>query len=99
MSKVTSLLNLLDEVEQPFAQMALKPLEKDIKKAGLRVTKTGRDVAIMNPKTKQKVIIKDDGKTLKARHMDGAQQVGKDDKIRGAAVELQKEIDSIKDHK
>ena len=96
MSKLKD-LQLLVEQDVPYVQNALAPLDKQIKASGIRVMKSGKNVTLQNPKTGKKVTIRDTGKDLRAQRMQGAERDGKEDVVRGAASELQKEVDYLKE--
>lgn len=95
MSKAKELLALIED-QNSYLNKAIDPLRKQIKKDGLITTPQGKDLIVQNPKTKKKIILRDNGKSVKVNHSQQGKTTGKDDQIRGSTSEIDQEINWLK---
>jgi len=97
MKKSELLLKLLTEVVDPaFMGGAVDPLKKQLQRDGIRVQKSGNTVTLASTKTGKKVVLKDNGRQVSAKKIQNNRQNGPEEKTRGSAGDIQREIDWMK---
>jgi len=97
MSKVETLLKLVEDLSPNVPNSAVSDDQaKQYQKDGIRVQKAGNTTTLVNTKTNKKVIIRDDGHQVVAKKVQNGKPNGPDDKVRGTADDIQREVDWMK---
>jgi hypothetical protein len=93
MTKASKLLSLLEDMP---GNNAVDPMQKQLQKDGIRTQKSGNTVTLTSIKTGKKVVLKDNGRQMVAKKIQNGKPNGPDDKFRGTAGDVQREIDWMK---